>query len=143
MPHGCRRAAHSGWCAYDTSKARPVCAPQPTGAAPTSRCSQLPVLPTRGVSASRADADSMIMGAEVAGTLGQRNDPGSSTFFSCLYSSSCQDGKYSKVHLRNRAWGTGTPTESAASNTQDPDGRPLLYIAHRHKDALGPIRGAP
>jgi hypothetical protein len=58
------------------------------------------------------------MAADVAGTLGQRNDPGSWPFFSCLYSSSCQDGKFSNVHMQNRASGTGTPTDSATSNTQ-------------------------
>jgi hypothetical protein len=45
--------------------------------------------------------------------------------------------------MQNRAYGPGTPTESATSNTQGPDLCPPLYIAHRHKDALGPIRSNP
>jgi hypothetical protein len=35
--------------------------------------------------------------------------------------------------------GPGTPTDLAASDTEGPDLEPL-YIAHRSKDALGPIR---
>jgi hypothetical protein len=42
--------------------------------------------------------------------------------------------------MQNRAWGLGTPTDLAASNTQDPDLCPL-YMAHRHKDALGWMGG--
>jgi hypothetical protein len=82
------------------------------------------------------------MAADVAGTLGQRNDPGSLHFFACLYSSSCQDGQFSKVHLQNRTWGTGTPTGSATSNAQGPE-LDLPYMAHQHKDALWPIRDTP
>jgi hypothetical protein len=44
--------------------------------------------------------------------------------------------------MQNRAYGPGTPTESAASNTQCPELEPLC-IAHRHKDALGQIRNTP
>jgi hypothetical protein len=51
-------------------------------------------------------------------------------------------GGFSEVHRQNRTQGPDTPTESAASNTQGPDLCPL-YIAHRQKDALGPIRGTP
>ena len=58
------------------------------------------------------------MAADVAGTLGQRNDPGSWPSSLAFCSSSCQEGKFSEVHLQNCAWGTGTPTGSAASNTQ-------------------------
>jgi hypothetical protein len=43
-PRGCRRAAHSELRACGTSKARPVCAPLPTGVAPTSRYSLCPFL---------------------------------------------------------------------------------------------------
>jgi hypothetical protein len=35
--------------------------------------------------------------------------------------------------------GPGTPTESAASNTHGPEGRPL-HAVHPHKDALGRLR---
>src|SRR5918999_594140 len=38
--------------------------------------------------------------------------------------------------------GPGTPTESATSNSQGRDLEPL-YIPHRHKDTLEPIRGTP
>src|SRR5829696_9644292 len=37
-----------------------------------------------------------------------------------------------------RVYGPGSPTDSAASNTQGPE-LELLYMAHRRKDALGPI----
>ena len=46
---------------------------------------------------------------------------------------------FSEVYLRNRAQVPGTPTDSAASNTEDPDLGPL-YIRHRQNDVLGRIR---
>jgi hypothetical protein len=45
----------------------------------------------------------------------------------------------SEVNMQNRANGTVTPTDSAASNTEDPDLAPL-YIRHRQNDVLGRIR---
>jgi hypothetical protein len=82
------------------------------------------------------------MAADVAGTLGQRNDPGSWPFFACLYSSSCHDGKFSKVPLQNRTWGTGTPTGSATSNAQGPE-LDLPYMAHQYEGCARPLGGIP
>jgi hypothetical protein len=55
------------------------------------------------------------------------------------YSPNVVGGAFSEVHLQNRAWGTGTPTESATSNPQGPEGGPL-HAARPYEDALEPIR---
>jgi hypothetical protein len=42
------------------------------------------------------------------------------------------EGVFSEVHMQNRAYGHGTPTDSSTSNAHGPDHAPLC-ITHRHK----------
>jgi len=56
-----------------------------------------------------------------------------------VYSPNLVEGRFSDVHMQNRAYSPGTPTDSAATNTQGPELEPL-HAAHRHKGALRRIR---
>src|SRR5918995_108058 len=61
---------------------------------------------------------------------------------SICYSPGCVKGVFSALHMQNRAYDPGTPTNSATPNTQGPEGRPL-HAARPYKDALGRIRVIP
>jgi hypothetical protein len=58
------------------------------------------------------------------------------------YSPGCVERIFTEVHMQNRAYGPGTLTDSATSNTQGPELEPL-HAARQYKDALGQYAATP